>query len=228
MLEKLTVFLCGLYIVGIYSVIYWLSKDTAKFKVDVGVCILGRSVAPALYTSTKGLVLLQRSSYFLCIHFLTFQKCSTTLQSVGPESVLWQDGWLDLDAIWRNEWDWSRDGCIRWGPCAPRARSSFEGFSHPLVSMSDFLTEMYLTSAWKVYSISVRRYIIGIDGPFTFYRYSQVWDGNWLGSREICKNVTVILCKVHALLHAAVRWHHGDDSIVAGCAPFQHGLGYFG
>jgi len=30
--------------------------------------------------------------------------------SVCPESVLWQNGWLDSDAIWGGEWGRSRDG----------------------------------------------------------------------------------------------------------------------
>jgi len=29
---------------------------------------------------------------------------------VGPESELWQNGWLDLNAVWGGEWDRSRDG----------------------------------------------------------------------------------------------------------------------
>jgi len=44
---------------------------------------------------------------------------------VCPESVLWQNGWLDLDAVWDGEWDWSVDGCIRWG--GNRWRGSFGG-----------------------------------------------------------------------------------------------------
>jgi len=35
--------------------------------------------------------------------------------SVCPESVLWQNSWMDPDVIWDSEWGWSRDGCIRWG-----------------------------------------------------------------------------------------------------------------
>ena len=33
--------------------------------------------------------------------------------SVGPESVLWQNGRLDPDAVWGGEWGRSTDGCIR-------------------------------------------------------------------------------------------------------------------
>jgi len=36
-------------------------------------------------------------------------------QSVGPEDVLWQNGWLDLEAVWDGEWSQSKDGCIWWG-----------------------------------------------------------------------------------------------------------------
>jgi len=32
---------------------------------------------------------------------------------VCPESVLWQNGRLDLDVVWDGEWSRSRDGCIR-------------------------------------------------------------------------------------------------------------------
>jgi len=35
--------------------------------------------------------------------------------SVCPESVLWQNGWVDADAVLGGGWGWSRDGCIRWG-----------------------------------------------------------------------------------------------------------------
>ena len=42
--------------------------------------------------------------------------------SVWPESVLWQNGWLNPDAVWDIEWGRWRDGCIRRGPCAPRER----------------------------------------------------------------------------------------------------------
>ena len=34
---------------------------------------------------------------------------------VCPQSVLWQNGRLDPDAVWGGEWGRSRDGCIRWG-----------------------------------------------------------------------------------------------------------------
>ena len=37
--------------------------------------------------------------------------------SVCPESVLWQNGLMDSDAVWTlgGEWGRSRDGCIRLG-----------------------------------------------------------------------------------------------------------------
>jgi len=34
---------------------------------------------------------------------------------VGPESVLWQNGWVDPDAVCGGEWGRSKNGCIRWG-----------------------------------------------------------------------------------------------------------------
>jgi len=45
--------------------------------------------------------------------------------SVWPESVLWQNGWLDLDAIWDGEWGRSKDGCIRWGWWASKEKGQF-------------------------------------------------------------------------------------------------------
>jgi len=46
-------------------------------------------------------------SVYLCV-------CRSVGRSVCPESVLWQIGWMDPDAVWDGEWGRSRDGCIRW------------------------------------------------------------------------------------------------------------------
>ena len=45
--------------------------------------------------------------------------------SVGPQSVLWQNGCLDLDVICGGEWGWSRDRCIRLGWLSLKGRGSF-------------------------------------------------------------------------------------------------------
>jgi len=43
------------------------------------------------------------------------------------KSVLWQNGWLDPDAVWGDERGRSRDGCVRWCSDRRRGRGSFEG-----------------------------------------------------------------------------------------------------
>jgi len=40
--------------------------------------------------------------------------CLSICWSVCLESVLWQNGWVDLDAFWGGELGYSKDGCIRW------------------------------------------------------------------------------------------------------------------
>ena len=47
--------------------------------------------------------------------------------SVCPQSVLWQNGWVDLDAVWDGEWGRSTDGCIRWVWLSSKERGSFGG-----------------------------------------------------------------------------------------------------
>jgi len=44
-----------------------------------------------------------------------------------PESVLWQNGWIDPDAVWNGEWGRSRDGCIRWGSTCCKGKEEFQG-----------------------------------------------------------------------------------------------------
>jgi len=48
--------------------------------------------------------------------------------SVWPESVLWQNGWLDPDTVWDGEWGRSRDGCIRWGWWSSKGKGQFCGW----------------------------------------------------------------------------------------------------
>jgi len=51
--------------------------------------------------------------------------CRSVCVSVCPESVLWQNGWLDPDAIWNGEWGQLRDGCIRWGWWSSKGKGQF-------------------------------------------------------------------------------------------------------
>jgi len=53
--------------------------------------------------------------------------CLSVGRSVGPESVLWQNGWVDPGAVWSGEWGWSKNGCIWWGWLSPKGRGSFSG-----------------------------------------------------------------------------------------------------
>jgi len=53
--------------------------------------------------------------------------CVCVCLSVGLESVLWQNGLLDLDAVWDGELGQSRDKCIRWGGNRRRGIGSFGG-----------------------------------------------------------------------------------------------------
>jgi len=45
--------------------------------------------------------------------------------SVGPPSVLRRNGWLDLDAVWYDEWGRSRNGCIRFWWWSSKGKGQF-------------------------------------------------------------------------------------------------------
>jgi len=47
--------------------------------------------------------------------------------SVSMQSVLWQNGWIDPDAIWDGEWGWLTDGCIRSGWWLSKGKGQFWG-----------------------------------------------------------------------------------------------------
>jgi len=60
--------------------------------------------------------------------------------SVSLESVLWQNGCMDPDAIWDGEWGWSRHGYIRWGGDRRSGRGRFGvEFGASLVTNGDFV-----------------------------------------------------------------------------------------
>jgi len=47
----------------------------------------------------------------------------------GP-CLLWPNGWVDQDGIWRGGGPWSRPHCARWGPsCPPQKRGKAPKFS---------------------------------------------------------------------------------------------------
>jgi len=52
--------------------------------------------------------------------------CLPVCPCVWPESVLWQNGWLDLDAILGGEWGRARDGCIRWEWLLSKEKGQFK------------------------------------------------------------------------------------------------------
>jgi len=43
------------------------------------------------------------------------------------KSELWQNGWLDPDAVWGGERDRSTDGCIRWRWWWSKGKRQFGG-----------------------------------------------------------------------------------------------------
>jgi len=47
---------------------------------------------------------------------------------VCPEGTRWQNGWLDLDAVWGGEWGRWRDGCIRCGCRSSKGKRQFCGW----------------------------------------------------------------------------------------------------
>ena len=66
--------------------------------------------------------------------------CLSVWLPVGQESVLWQNGWLDPDAVWDGEWGESRDGCIRWGWWSTKGKGSFGvNLGRPIVTNGTFV-----------------------------------------------------------------------------------------
>jgi len=57
------------------------------------------------------------------------------------KSELWQNSWLDPDAIWGGERSWSSDGCIRWGWWSSKEMGSFGvNLGRPIVTIGAFAT----------------------------------------------------------------------------------------
>jgi len=84
--------------------------------------------------------------------------------SVCPQSVLSQNGWLDLDAIWDGEWDRSRMGVL-YGFLDRRREWAVLGVNlgRPIVTNGDFVTrlfpnyfEQYLLWLWLTIAVPWR------------------------------------------------------------------------
>jgi len=61
--------------------------------------------------------------------------------SVCPQSVLWQNGWLDPSAVSGGEWGRSRDGCIRCRWWSSKVKGSFGvNLGRPIVTNGTFAT----------------------------------------------------------------------------------------
>ena len=60
--------------------------------------------------------------------------------------VLWQNGWLDLDAVWGGEWGRARKGCIRFWWWSSKGKGQFGGeFAarrRPIVTNGDFVASL--------------------------------------------------------------------------------------
>jgi len=60
-------------------------------------------------------------------------------RSVGLQSVLWQNGWADLDVIWGCEWGRSRKGCIRWRWLSSKGQFLGVNVWYPIVTNGAFV-----------------------------------------------------------------------------------------
>ena len=65
--------------------------------------------------------------------------CQSAGQSVCLEDVLWQNGSLDLDAVWAGEWGRSTDGCIKWERRSSKEKFWWKSVGHPIVTKGDFV-----------------------------------------------------------------------------------------
>jgi len=173
----------------------------------------------------------EHSWYTIVSYPICQSLCLSVSQSVslpvGPESVLWQHGWLDPDTIWGGEWGRSRDGCIRWVH-VPQGEGKF------FVSIGlngVFFNRNIFNSCVKSWQFLYGQYIIEKVSLLAFQRNSQVWDRSW-GLREVCKcnsHFTQKLCQ--AANYYTTLMSHGDDRAACKCAvtsvPDISVLGHF-
>jgi len=114
------------------SCIFWLYHHRAKVAyrelrvVVVVVVVVSASLSISI---ASGALMLQTC----CLDHLCVCVCVFVCVCVCPESVLWQNGWLDPNAIWGGERGRLRNGCIRWVDDRRSRRGSFAsefGASH--------------------------------------------------------------------------------------------------
>jgi len=87
--------------------------------------------------------------------------------SVCPQSELWQNSWLDLDAIWSGERGRSRNGFILWGWWSSKRKGEvlWVNLGHPIVANGDCVAQLR-RSLWTDWAV--------------------IWRGEWGGPRHWC------------------------------------------
>ena len=87
----------------------------------IGLSILFRYYDPAVVSASLSMSISQRRSNEYNFFGISIARGVLMLRTcrldhlcvcVCPESVLWQNGWLDPDAVWGGEWSWGSYGCI--------------------------------------------------------------------------------------------------------------------
>ena len=122
--------------------------------------------------------------------------CQSVCLSVCLQSVLWQSGWLDLDAVWGGEWSGPRHWCIRWGSMCLKGKGLFWGFFSICIPVAlngwnDILfAEKCIRLVCEKFTVfPYGQYIVGIYVALAFQRCIQVQGRCW-GFRAIGKNIT--------------------------------------
>jgi len=91
----------------------WRNKASQDFKISC----LGNPLSRGITEWVTDLLSASLSISIMSAALMLRTCCLAHLcvcMSVCLESVLWQNGWTDLDAVWGGEWDRLKDGCIRW------------------------------------------------------------------------------------------------------------------
>ena len=103
---------------------------------------------------------------------------------VCSESVLWQNGWVDLDVVWGGKWGRSRDWCIRLGLLSSKGKGSFGdefGTSH--------------CNKWGLLCIAVREHssIITVGGRVVI-KCTYISDTIMLSAAHACHSCSISFC----------------------------------
>jgi len=114
-------------------------------------CLYGKLGIP--YSSNRILVLTGSiddiiscvTLYQASVSGLCDRTCWSVCACRSVHSVLWQNGWVDRDAIWDGEWGQSRDGCIKLGVVIVEGEGAVLGLNleHPIVTNWDFATRLF-------------------------------------------------------------------------------------